>query len=162
MIQEQTKQAINGLSGLIQVPSWCAVKSRDYINHQSELMVLVTPYDVRAVAQKQLSRPDDGFADPNDPQSVLPGRLNRIYGAAGQTAGRPQPKTIAANTNSFSIEWRRDDERNPNGGERRSRLALRLLAVGALGADALAGCYETRISPNANTRSTIASAIRSR
>ncbi len=38
-------------------------KSRDYINRQTELMVLVTPYIVRAVAQKDLSRPDDGYAD---------------------------------------------------------------------------------------------------
>jgi pilus assembly protein CpaC len=45
-------------------------------------MVLVTPYIVRAVAQNQLSRPDDGFADPSDPSTVLLGRLNRIYGAA--------------------------------------------------------------------------------
>jgi pilus assembly protein CpaC len=60
-------------------------KSRDFINNQTELMILVTPYVVRAVAQKQLSRPDDGFADPNDPQSVLLGKLNRIYGVAGKT-----------------------------------------------------------------------------
>jgi len=64
-------------------------KSRDFINNQTELMVLVTPYVVRAVAQKQLSRPDDGFADPNDPQSVLLGKLNRIYGAAGRTGLQP-------------------------------------------------------------------------
>jgi pilus assembly protein CpaC len=83
MIQEQTKQAINGLPGLMQVPILGALfKSRDYVNHQSELMVLVTPYIVRAVAEKDLSRPDDGFADPNDPQTVLLGRLNRIYGKA--------------------------------------------------------------------------------
>ena len=83
MIQEQTKQQINGLPGLMQIPILGTLfKSRDYINHQSELMVLVTPYIVRAVAQKQLSRPDDGFADPSDPSTVLLGRLNRIYGAA--------------------------------------------------------------------------------
>ncbi len=83
MIQEQTKQAINGLPGLMQIPILGALfKSRDYVNHQSELMVLVTPYIVRAVAQKDLSRPDDGFADPSDPQTVLLGRLNRIYGKA--------------------------------------------------------------------------------
>jgi pilus assembly protein CpaC len=58
-------------------------KSRDYVNRQTELMVLVTPYIVRAVAQKNLSRPDDGFADPSDPSSILLGRLNRIYGVAG-------------------------------------------------------------------------------
>ena len=64
-------------------------KSRDFINNQTELMILVTPYVVRAVAQKQLSRPDDGFADPNDPQSVLLGQLNRIYGVAGKADVRP-------------------------------------------------------------------------
>lgn len=82
MIQEQTKQAINGLPGLMQIPILGTLfKSRDFVNLQTELMVLITPYVVRAVAQNQLSRPDDGFSDPNDPQSVLLGRLNRIYGS---------------------------------------------------------------------------------
>jgi pilus assembly protein CpaC len=85
MIQEQTKQQINGIPGLLQLPVLGALfKSRDYINNQTELMILVTPYIVHAVAQKQLSRPDDGFSDPNDPSTVLLGRLNRIYGVAGQ------------------------------------------------------------------------------
>jgi pilus assembly protein CpaC len=86
MIQEQTKQAINGLPALQQVPVLGTLfRSRDYVNHQSELMVIVTPYVVRAVAQKQLSRPDDGFADPSDPQTVLLGNLSRIYGVAGKS-----------------------------------------------------------------------------
>ena len=41
-------------------------KSRDYVNRQTELVVLVTPYIVRAVAQKDLSKPDDGYADASD------------------------------------------------------------------------------------------------
>ena len=90
MIQEQTKQSINGIPGLMQVPILGSLfKSRDYLNHQSELMVLVTPYVVRAVARKQLSRPDDGFADPADPSTVFLGRLNRIYGVAGKPEPRP-------------------------------------------------------------------------
>jgi pilus assembly protein CpaC len=90
MIQEQTKQSINGIPALMQVPVLGTLfKSRDYINHQSELMVLVTPYVVRAVAQKQLSKPDDGFADPSDPQTFLLGQLNRIYGVAGKNETRP-------------------------------------------------------------------------
>jgi pilus assembly protein CpaC len=81
MIQNQTKQAINGLPGLAELPVLGPLfKSRDYVNQRTELMVLVTPYVVRAVAQKDLSRPDDGFADPSDPATVLLGRLNRIYG----------------------------------------------------------------------------------
>jgi pilus assembly protein CpaC len=86
MIQEQTKQAVNGLPALQQVPVLGALfRSRDFVNHQSELMVIVTPYVVRAVAQKQLSKPDDGFADPTDPQTVFLGSLNRIYGVAGKS-----------------------------------------------------------------------------
>jgi len=81
MIQEQTKQKIDGMPGLMNVPVLGALfKSRNYNNGQTELMVIVTPYVVRAVARKDLSRPDDNFADPSDPQTVLLGRFNRIYG----------------------------------------------------------------------------------
>jgi pilus assembly protein CpaC len=85
MIAEQTKQAINGLPGLMQLPVLGTLfKSRDYINRQSELMVLVTPYVVRAVARKELSRPDDGFVDASDPATVLLSKFNRIYGVSGK------------------------------------------------------------------------------
>jgi pilus assembly protein CpaC len=89
MIQENTKQAINGLPGLMQLPILGALfKSRDYINRQTELMVIVTPFIVRAVAQKDLSKPDDGFADVSDPSSYLLGRFNHIYGVAGKVDPR--------------------------------------------------------------------------
>ena len=85
LIQEQTKQAINGLPGVDQIPIFGALfRSQDFINHQTELMVIVTPYVVRAVAQKELSRPDDGFAPASDLQSALLGRINRIYGVAAR------------------------------------------------------------------------------
>ncbi len=88
LIQEQTRQQISGVPGLMQLPVLGTLfKSRDYINHQSELMVLVTPYVVHAVAQKDLSKPDDGFADPSDPSTVLLGKLNRIYGVVGTGNG---------------------------------------------------------------------------
>ena len=84
MIEDQTRHNINGLPGLMQLPVLGPLfKSNDYINQRTELMVLVTPYVVRAVAQKDLSRPDDGFADPSDPAQVLLGRFNRIYGVGG-------------------------------------------------------------------------------
>ena len=59
-------------------------RSQDFVNHQTELMVIVTPYVVRAVAQKELSRPDDGFAPASNSQSALLGRINRIYGVAAR------------------------------------------------------------------------------
>jgi pilus assembly protein CpaC len=93
LIQEQTKQAVNGLPGLDQLPVLGALfRSQDFINNQTELMVLVTPYVVRAVAQKELSRPDDGFAPASDSQSTLLARINRIYGLVARvdTIGETQ------------------------------------------------------------------------
>jgi len=85
LIADQTKQAINGFPGLMQLPILGTLfRSRDYVNSQTELMILVTPYVVRSVAQKDLSRPDDGFAAPPDPQAELLGNINRIYGVPGR------------------------------------------------------------------------------
>ena len=91
LIKDQTKQQLNGIPGLMNLPVLGALfKSRDYVNHQTELMVIVTPYIVRAVAQKDLSRPDDGYADASDPATSLLGRFNRLYGTPGQDNPREQ------------------------------------------------------------------------
>jgi pilus assembly protein CpaC len=85
LIADQTKQAINGLPGLTQLPILGTLfRSRDFVSNQTELMVIVTPYVVRAVAQKDLSRPDDGFSNTPDPQANLLGSINRIYGVPGR------------------------------------------------------------------------------
>jgi pilus assembly protein CpaC len=107
MIQEQTKQQINGIPGLMQLPILGALfKSRDYINNQTELVVLVTPYIVRPVAQKNLARPDDGYADPSDAQTVLLGRLNRIYGGGngnGDETGSIEPPRRATTRSNYGF-----------------------------------------------------------
>jgi len=85
LIQEQTKQAVNGMPGIDSLPILGQLfRSQDYVSNQTELMVLVTPYVVRAVAQKELSRPDDGFAPASDSQSTLLAQINRIYGVAAR------------------------------------------------------------------------------
>jgi pilus assembly protein CpaC len=84
MIHEQTKQQLNGMPGVMNLPVLGTLfRSRDYINRQSELMVIVTPYVARAVSQRELARPDDGYADAADPSAILLGRFNRLYGAPG-------------------------------------------------------------------------------
>ncbi len=85
LIKQQTKQSISGLPGMSQLPVLGTLfRSRDLVNNNTELMILVTPYIVRAVAQKDLSRPDDGFAASSDPQADLLGSVNRIYGVPGR------------------------------------------------------------------------------
>jgi pilus assembly protein CpaC len=84
LIQEQTKQAVNGMPGIDRVPILGQLfRSQDFVNNQTELMVIVTPYVVRAVAQQELSRPDDGFAPASDAQSTLLAQISRIYGVSG-------------------------------------------------------------------------------
>jgi pilus assembly protein CpaC len=98
MIQEQTKQQMNGIPGLMNLPVLGQLfKSRDFVNRQSELVVMVTPYIVRAVAQKDLSKPDDGYADASDPASNLLGRFNRIYG----TPGNPHDRSYVGSVGFF-------------------------------------------------------------
>ena len=110
MIHEQTKQQLNGMPGLMNIPVLGALfKSRDYVNRQTELVVLVTPYVVRAVAQKDIAKPDDGYADASDASGTLLGRFNRLYGVPGRPIRRS--KSTAATTASFSTR-RRDEERS--------------------------------------------------
>ena len=99
LIQEQTKQAVNGMPGVDQLPILGALfRSQDFVNNETELMVIVTPYVVRAVAQKELSRPDDGFAPASDSQSALLARINRIYGVAARVEPIGPTRAILASS----------------------------------------------------------------
>jgi len=98
LIQAQTKQNITGLPGLMQLPVLGTLfKSRDYLNNQTELVVIVTPYVARSVPLKNLSRPDDGFADSSDPAAVLLGNFNRIYGVPGNDRNADSRRTYRGN-----------------------------------------------------------------
>ena len=89
MLEEQTSQQINGLPELMEIPILGTLfRSRDYVNHQTELMILVTPYTVHAVPRRDLSRPDDGFANsPIRPRCCS--RFNRLYGVTNATSAAP-------------------------------------------------------------------------
>ena len=80
LLQTQTAQVINGLPGLMNIPVLGTLfRSRDYQRQETELLIIVTPYIVKPVAASELPKPDDGFADASDPQTVLLGRINKLY-----------------------------------------------------------------------------------
>lgn len=90
LIQRVSKQAINGLPGLMNIPIIGSLfRSRDYQREETELMIAVTPYIVKPIDAGQLQRPDDGFVEAHDAQTVLMGRLNKIYGTQ---SGGPVPQ----------------------------------------------------------------------
>lgn len=84
LISSQSNQTINGVPGLINLPILGALfRSRDFQRRDSELMILVTPFIAKPMEAAQVVRPDDGFQDASDPQTILLGRLNKLYGVAG-------------------------------------------------------------------------------
>lgn len=89
LIQQKSRQAINGFPGLLNIPILGTLfRSRDYQRDESELMIAVTPYIAKPMSANAVTRPDAGFADAMDPQTVFLGRLNRVYGKGGNA---PQP-----------------------------------------------------------------------
>ncbi len=81
LISDQTKQAMTGVPGLKNLPILGTLfRSRDFLKHETELVVIVTPYVVDPVARSKLARPDQGFAPATDGKAYLMGHINRIYG----------------------------------------------------------------------------------
>jgi pilus assembly protein CpaC len=84
LIQEKTRQDINGVPGIKDLPILGALfRSRDYQSQQTELVVIVTPFVVDAVNDKQLATPLDGLNIATDRQTILFGQLHKVYGVAG-------------------------------------------------------------------------------
>ncbi|MCA1952132.1 MAG: type II and III secretion system protein family protein [Hyphomicrobiales bacterium] len=85
LIQQQSRQAINGLPGAMNLPILGSLfRSRDYQRFETELLILVQPFIARPSASGQIAKPDDGYADATDPSTVFVGRLNRTYGSGGK------------------------------------------------------------------------------
>ena len=82
LIQERTRHAMEGVPGVMNTPVIGTLfRSRDFVNNETELVVIVTPYLVRPTAPENLRTPADGFRNPSDSESYLMGRLNSLYRA---------------------------------------------------------------------------------
>ena len=81
LIQQQTKQNLDGLPGVKDLPVLGALfRSRDFQNDETELVVTVTAYLVDPASPAQIAGPDDGFVSSSDLEAILLGRLNKQYG----------------------------------------------------------------------------------
>ena len=99
LLQQQTKQNIDGFPGLKDLPVLGALfRSRDYQNNETELVVMITAYLVDPVSPARLARPDSGYTVPTDLETILFGRLNAVYGISAPPAGAPR------NTVGYIIE----------------------------------------------------------
>jgi pilus assembly protein CpaC len=88
LLSQTMSHAVSGVPGLMSLPILGSLfRSRDYQRRETELMILVTPYIAKAMEPSQVARPDDGFVESHDPQAILLGRLNKLYGVVGAPAG---------------------------------------------------------------------------
>ena len=90
LLQNKTKQDIDSLPGLMQVPILGALfRSRDFQSGETELVIIVTPYLVKATSPDRMQTPADGLEIATDSQTILLGRLNKVYRAPPEAvAGR--------------------------------------------------------------------------
>lgn len=81
LIDSSTRQTLDQVPGVRNVPILGALfRSRDFVNEETELVVIITPYLVDPTAPSNLRTPDEGFANASDAKTVLFGKLNRLYG----------------------------------------------------------------------------------
>lgn len=90
LLQQTTKQTIDALPGMTSMPVLGTLfRSRDFLDGQSELVVIITPYIVDPTRPQNLQTPADGLRLANDMSATLLGRLNKVVKApAGANAGR--------------------------------------------------------------------------
>lgn len=82
LIQERTRQALEGIPGAKDLPVFGPLfRSRDFVNNETELVIIVTPYLVQPTAPNRLRTPADGFRVASERETILSGRLNAIYRA---------------------------------------------------------------------------------
>jgi pilus assembly protein CpaC len=100
MIQERTKQDLNGIPGVKDLPVLGSLfRSRDFLSNETELVVIVTPYIVGPVNENKLTTPLDTLNIASDRQTILWGRLNRMYGVQGSG-----PKGVYQGNVGFIVE----------------------------------------------------------
>jgi pilus assembly protein CpaC len=85
LIKDSTRQSLDGLPGLRKLPVLGTLfRSRDFRQNQTELVVIVTPYLVGTSGEQQLATPADNLNVATDRQTLLFGRLSKVYGAPGK------------------------------------------------------------------------------
>jgi pilus assembly protein CpaC len=96
LLQETTRQNIDKVPGVADMPVLGALaRSRDFLNNETELVIIVTAYLVNQVRPDQLQTPADGLRIASDSETNLLGRLNHAYKAPAEptVTAAPPPRS---------------------------------------------------------------------
>jgi len=90
LLQEDLQQNIDGVPGLKDVAVLGQLfRSRDYLNNETELVIIVTPLLVEPTSKDKLTDPSEGFAPATELETILLGRLNAVYGVQRNATSDP-------------------------------------------------------------------------
>ena len=84
LIKDENKQSLNSVPGIKNLPFLGALfRSRDFLNNQTELVIIVTPYLVDPVNPHVLKEPGEGIVTPSDASTVSYGTSDRSLSCTG-------------------------------------------------------------------------------
>ena len=82
LLQSKMKSSVDSLPGLTTLPVIGALlRSRDFLNDETEMVVIVTPYIVNPADPDAMQTPADNLQTPDDSTAVFMGRLNKVIAA---------------------------------------------------------------------------------
>ncbi|MGH6926584.1 MAG: type II and III secretion system protein family protein [Propylenella sp.] len=85
LLQEDVRRAVSGFPWLQKLPILGTLfSSKDFLNRQTELVMIVTAYLVKPAAPQDLSRPGENLYMANDAEAYFLNRLTKVYGTTGQ------------------------------------------------------------------------------
>jgi Flp pilus assembly secretin CpaC len=92
LLQQQTKQNIDALPGMTNLPILGSLfRSRDYLNGETELVIIITPYIVDPTKPQNLQTPADGLqiAERHEHGPAGPAQQGGQGAGRAPTAGAP-------------------------------------------------------------------------
>ncbi len=102
LLQNDIRNTINGFPGLKDIPVLGTLfRSVDFQRDETELLITVTPYLVRAVPESSLTMPTDGFAPASDVDLYL---LGRLHGVSDPSAPPAEPETSLSGPIGYILE----------------------------------------------------------
>jgi pilus assembly protein CpaC len=85
ILQSRLRNTAMGTPGIKDVPVLGALfRSKDFLQEETELVIIVTPYLVNPTAPAKLQTAADGFQNADDGENLLLGRMNKVAPAAAK------------------------------------------------------------------------------
>jgi len=97
LLESKYKQVLDSLPGLTTLPVLGALfRSRDFLNDETEMVVIVTPYLVSPTNPGALQTPADNLVLASDMSSVFMGNLNKVIHKTSDGPAAPPPPPYRA------------------------------------------------------------------